>query len=83
MWWIYTFEHNLGSAAVFVLNNNIMKTWILLALFKILNMLKMSSKGLKLKKKTTKGIFNSVHVVPILKGIRKLMRRKRLAHRWF
>lgn len=26
MWWIYTFEHNLGSTSVFVLNNNIMKT---------------------------------------------------------
>lgn len=47
--------------------------------FKILNVLKMSSKGLKLKKK--KGIFNSVHVVLILKRIRKLIRRKHLAHR--
>lgn len=46
--------------------------------FKILNVLKMSSKGLKLKKK---GIFNSVHVVLILKRIRKLIRRKHLAHR--
>lgn len=26
MWWIYTFEDNLGSTSVFVLNNNIMKT---------------------------------------------------------
>lgn len=46
--------------------------------FKILDVLKMSSKELKFK---NKGIFNSVHVVSILKRIRKLMRRKHLAHR--